>query len=149
MQLNDGIRTAYWWIIMSGTNNTSLSDILFALSDEDSLKIFDMIANRQRDPKISDFESPKRYYNRMSKLKNARVIRKNGKSYKITAFGSIVYKTIQMIKIAHELHWKLEVIDAISENVPVGEYHSIVESMIPDKSVRNTLIELRELHSRR
>jgi len=134
---------------MSGTNNTSLSDILFALSDEDSLKIFDMIANRQRDPKISDFESPKRYYNRMSKLKNARVIRKNGKSYKITAFGSIVYKTIQMIKIAHELHWKLEVIDAISENVPVGEYHSIVESMIPDKSVRNTLIELRELHSRR
>ena len=134
---------------MSGTNNTSLSDILFALSDEDSLKIFDMIANRQRDPKISDFESPKRYYNRMSKLKNARVIRKNGKSYKITAFGSIVYKTIQMIKIAHELHWKLEVIDAISENVPVGEYHSIVKSMIPDKSVRNTLIELRELHSRR
>lgn len=86
---------------MSGTNNTSLSDILFALSDEDSLKLFDMIANRQRDPKISDFESPKRYYNRLSKLKNARVIRKNGKSYTITAFGSIIYKTIQMIKIAH------------------------------------------------
>jgi len=134
---------------MSGTNNTSLSDILFALSDEDSLKIFDMIANRQRDPKISDFESPKRYYTRLSKLKNARVIRKNGKSYTITAFGSIVYKMIQMIKIAHELHWKLEVIDAISENVPDEEHHSIVESMIPDKSVRKTLIELRELYSRR
>ncbi len=134
---------------MSRTNNTSLSEILSALSDEDSLKILDMIANRQRDPKIIDFESPKRYYSRLSKLKNANVIRRNGKSYTITAFGSIVYKTIQMIKIAHELYWKLEVIDAIGENVPDEEHHSIIESLIPDKSVRKTLIELRELYSRR
>lgn len=134
---------------MSRTNNTSLSEILSALSDEDSLKILDMIANRQRDPKISDFESPKRYYSRLSKLKNANVIRRNGKSYTITAFGSIVYKTIQMIRIAHELQWKLEVIDAIGENLPDEEHHSIIESLIPDKSVRKTLIELRELYSRR
>lgn len=134
---------------MSRTNNTSLSEILFALSDEDSLKILDMIANRQRDPKISEQTSPKRYYSRLSKLKNARVIRRNGKSYTITAFGSIVYKTIQMIRIAHELQWKLEVIDAIGENLPDEEHHSIIESLIPDKSVSKTLIELRELYSRR
>jgi len=34
-------------------------------------------------------------------LKNARVIGRNGKSYMITAFGSVVYKMIQMVKIAH------------------------------------------------
>jgi hypothetical protein len=53
----------------------SLSDIFSVLSDDDSLRIIQMIVDH-RDPKINDFESPKRYYTRLSKLKNALIIKR-------------------------------------------------------------------------
>jgi hypothetical protein len=96
-----------------------------------------------RDPKITDFESPKRYYTRLSKLKNALIVRRKGRSYELTAFGSVIYDIIETVKLAHELHWKLQVIDAIGDRVPDAERQQIIESLIPDKSIRKTLIETR------
>lgn len=55
----------------------SLSDIFSVLSDEESMKIIRMIVEG-RNPIIEDFESPKRYYTRISKLKNASIIKKSG-----------------------------------------------------------------------
>jgi len=120
----------------------SLSDIFSVLSDDDSLKIIQMVVDHH-DPKITDFESPKRYYTRLSKLKNALIIKRKGKTYEITAFGSVVYDMIQKVKLAHDLHWKLQVIDAIGDRVPDVERQQIIESLIPDKSLRQTLIETR------
>jgi hypothetical protein len=119
-----------------------LSDIYSVLSDDDSLKIIQMVVDR-RDPKITDFDSPKRYYTRLSKLKNALIIKRKGKSFEMTAFGSIIYDMIQTVKLAHDLHWKLQVIDAIGDRVPEVERQQIIESLIPDKSIRKTLIETR------
>jgi hypothetical protein len=123
-----------------GTNDTSLSCIFSVLSDNDSLKIIDTIAGRQQDLKIGDFDTPKRYYSRLSKLKKASVIRKKGRSYALTSFGSILYNTIQTVKQAHGLQWKLEVLDAIDESLPHTERQSIIESLIPNKLMRNILI---------
>jgi hypothetical protein len=120
----------------------SLSEIFSVLSDDDSLRIIQMIVDH-RDPKITDFESPKRYYTRLSKLKNALIVRRKGRSYELTAFGSVIYDIIQTVKLAHELHWKLQVIDAIGDRVPDMERRQIIESLIPDKSIRKTLIETR------
>lgn len=125
------------------TNDTSLSCIFSVLSDNDSLKIIDAIAGRQLDLKIGDFDTPKRYYSRLSKLKKASIIRKKGRSYALTSFGSIVYNTILMVKQAHGLQWKLEVVDAIDESLPHTERQSIIESLIPNKLMRNILIESR------
>jgi len=125
------------------TNDTSLSSIFSVLSDSDSLKIIDTIAGRQQDLKISDFDTPKRYYSRLSKLKKATIIRKKGKSYALTSFGSILYDTIQTVKQAQGLQWKLEVVDAIDENLPQTERQSIIESLIPNELMRNILIEPR------
>lgn len=119
-----------------------LSDIFSVLSDNDSLKIIQMIVDH-RDPKITDFDSPKRYYTRLSKLKNALIIKRKGKSFEITAFGSVIYDMIQTVQLAHDLHWKLQVIDAIGDRVPEVERQQIIESLIPDKSIRKTLIETR------
>jgi hypothetical protein len=113
----------------------SLSDIFSVLSDDDSLKIIQMIVDH-RDPKINDFEIP-------SKLKNALIIKRKGKSYEVTAFGSVIYDMIQTVKLAHDLHWKLQVIDAIGDRVPDVERQQIIESLIPDKSIRKTLIDTR------
>jgi hypothetical protein len=120
----------------------SLSDIFSVLSDDDSLKIVQMIVDH-RNPKITDFESPKRYYTRLSKLKSALIINRKGKTFEITAFGCIIYDMIQKVKLAHDLHWKLQVIDAIGDRVPDVERQQIIESLIPDKSIRKTLIETR------
>jgi hypothetical protein len=120
----------------------SLSEIFSVLSDDDSLRIIQMIVDH-RDPKIADFESPKRYYTRLSKLKNAQIVKRKGGSYELTAFGSVIYDIIQTVKLAHELHWKLQVIDAIGDRVPNAERQQIIESLIPDKSIRKTLIETR------
>ncbi|MGH9963328.1 MAG: hypothetical protein ACRD5E_00680 [Nitrososphaeraceae archaeon] len=125
------------------TNDTSLSCIFSVLSDNDSLKIIDTIAGRQLDLKIGDFDTPKRYYSRLSKLKKASIIRKKGRSYALTSFGSILYNTIQTVKQAHGLQWKLEVVDTIDESLPHTERQSIIESLIPNKLMRNILIESR------
>jgi pyruvate/2-oxoglutarate/acetoin dehydrogenase E1 component len=124
-------------------NDSSLSSIFSVLSDNDSLKIIDTIASRQQDLKIGDFDTPKRYYSRLSKLKKATIIRKKGKSYALTSFGSILYDTIQTVKQAQGLQWKLEVVDAIDENLPQTERQSIIESLIPNELMRNILIEPR------
>ncbi|MGH9950698.1 MAG: hypothetical protein ACRD5J_03665, partial [Nitrososphaeraceae archaeon] len=64
-------------------------------------------------------------------------------SYSLTSFGSILYNTIQTVKQAHGLQWKLEVVDAIDEGLPHTERQSIIESLIPNKLMRNILIESR------
>ena len=126
------------------TNDTSLSSIFSVLSDSDSLKIIGTIASHHpQDLKIGDFDTPKRYYSRLSKLKKATIIRKKGKSYALTSFGSILYNTIQTVKQAQGLQWKLEVVDAIDENIPQTERTSIIESLIPNESMRNILFEPR------
>ena len=90
------------------TNDTSLSSIFSVLSDNDSLKIIGTIASHHpQDLKIGDFDTAKRYYSRLSKLKKATIIRKKGKSYALTSFGSILYNTIQTVKQAQRLQWKL------------------------------------------
>jgi hypothetical protein len=125
------------------TNDKSLSSIFSVLSDSDSLKIIGTIASHREDLKIGDFDTAKRYYSRLSKLKKATIIRKKGKSYALTSFGSILYNTIQTVKQAQGLQWKLEVVDAIDENLPQTERTSIIESLIPNESMRNILNETR------
>jgi hypothetical protein len=120
----------------------SLSEIFSVLSDDDSLRIIQMIVDH-RDPKITDFESPKRYYTRLSKLKNALIIKRKGRSYEMTAFGLVIYDMIQTVRLAHDLHWKLQVIDAIEDRVPDAERRQIIESLIADRSIRRSLTEIR------
>lgn len=75
------------------------------------------------------------------------IIERKGKSYATTAFGSVICNTIQMVKLAHELQCKLQVIDAIEENVPVTEHRQIIESQVADKSIREDItgIQIRSL----
>ena len=120
----------------------SLSEIFSVLSDDKSLRIIQKIVDH-RDPKITDFESPKRYYTRLSKLKNALIIKRKGRSYELTAFGLVIYDMIQTVKLAHDLHWKLQVIDAIEDRVPDVERRQIIESLIADRSIRGSLTEIR------
>ena len=125
-------------------DDVSLSEIFSVLSDDDSLKIIDSVASQQQDLRISDFDTPKRYYSRLSKLKKAYIIKRKGKSYALTSFGAILHDTIQTVKEAYGLQWKLQVVDAIDESLPFTECQSIIESLIPNAAIRNILVELRK-----
>jgi predicted transcriptional regulator len=123
------------------TSQTSkkFTDILSILSDEDCLRMLQSVIAKKT-LKISDFESPKRYYTRLAKLKEASLITKTDKAYEITALGCILYEVLQTAETAHSFSWELKVIDAIDETIPIWERHEIIKKLIPDESIQKFLL---------
>lgn len=117
----------------------TFTEILSILSDEDCLKLLQRIIAKKT-LKISDFESPKRYYTRLAKFKEASLITRTGKAYETTTLGCILYEVLQTAEIAHSFSGKLKVIDAINEGVPVRERHEIIKMLIPDKYIQKILL---------
>lgn len=77
----------------------------------------------------------------LSKLKENLLIKKQKNAYGITAFGFVIYDALMTARKALDLHWKLEIIDALNDRVPEGERNEIIESLIPDDKIRKVLIE--------
>lgn len=143
------------WLIQlrAATTSTasavSLSRIYFILSDPDCVKMFQMISE-DRQPKVSDIGSRKRYYDRMRKLKEAHLIiskknktyqRRNGPGHKITSWGSIVYDTLQTLKRAENLRWILIALDTIPDDISFKERNKLIEALIPDEDIRKILVK--------
>lgn len=136
----------------STASAVSLSRIYFILSDPDCVKMFQMISE-DRQPKVSDIGSRKRYYDRMRKLKEAHLIigkknkryqRRNGPGHKITSWGSIVYDTLQTLKRAENLCWILLALDTIPDNISFKERSKLIEALIPDEDIRKILVKKRQ-----
>ena len=62
------------------------------------------------------FGSPKRYLSRLSKLRKVVIIKRKGRSYGLTAFGTILDELIEGIRLARGVHWKLQAIDSFDYN---------------------------------
>jgi hypothetical protein len=112
------------------------SDFFSILSDEDTIRIIKTVYDG-KELKIGNFESPKRYYTRLSKLKSASILERGimGKTYEMTSFGSLVYEIIQRVNLV--LH--LVIIDTIGDKVPNDECEQIIQSLISESSIRDTL----------
>ena len=132
-----------------------LSRIYFILSDTDCVKILQMISE-DRQPKISDIGSGKRYYDRMRKLKEAHLIiekrnkryqTRNGPGHKITSLGSIVYDTLQTLKRAENLGWILIALDTIPDDNSFKERNKLIEALIPDEDIRRILVKKRQFRN--
>jgi hypothetical protein len=67
-----------------------LSAIFFAFGNEDVLKMFEAIAQHQN-INTSDFDTQKKYYSRLTKLKTNSLIKKKRGKYVLTAFGASMY----------------------------------------------------------
>ena len=136
----------------STASAVSLSRIYFILSDPVCVKMFQMISE-DRQPKVSDIGSSKRYYDRMRKLKEAHLIidkknksyqTRNGPGHKITSLGSIVYDTLQTLKRAENLRWILLALDAIPDDTYFKERSKLIEALIPDEDIRKILVKKRQ-----
>lgn len=92
------------------------NDLLSTLTDRDTMDLFLAVAesNGKYELYISKLNlTRKQFYTRMMKLRNADlVIRNGGTVYKLTSFGMVVRKIVEMIEHADKhLRWKHTVID--------------------------------------
>ena len=122
----------------------SVVEILEAISDVKSLKLFNTIATKggnSEDLSVQLKLSRKEYYSRMSRLmKTGMVKRKNGKHF-LTAFGQIVYDALVTVKKAVESYWKLKAIDSIdlSDEITVKERDKLIQTLLDDVEIREIL----------
>lgn len=122
----------------------SVVEILEAISDVKSLKLFNTIATKggnSEDLSVQLKLSRKEYYSRMSRLmKTGMVKRKNGKHF-LTAFGKIVYDAQITVKKAVESYWKLKAIDSIdlSDEITVKERDKLIYTLLDDVEIREIL----------
>lgn len=122
----------------------SVVEILEAISDVKSLKLFNTIATKggnSEDLSVQLKLSRKEYYSRMSRLmKTGMVKRKNGKHF-LTAFGKVVYDAQVTVKKAVESYWKLKAIDSIdlSDEITVKEREKLIQTLLDDVEIREIL----------
>ena len=122
----------------------SVVEILEAISDVKSLKLFNTIATKggsSEDLSVQLKLSRKEYYSRMSRLmKTGMVKRKNGKHF-LTAFGKIVYDAQVTVKKAVESYWKLKAIDSIdlSDDITLNERNKLIDTLLDDLEIKEIL----------
>jgi hypothetical protein len=122
----------------------SVSDTLSAISNDKSLKLFNIIALTGGDSSILISRlnlTRKQYYSRISDLTNASLIlRKNGK-YFLTSFGKVVYEAHLLIGKAVQHLPKLKAIDSIeSAEFPNSELINVIDTLITNDNIKEILI---------
>lgn len=126
-----------------------LSQVLSTLSDEQSFEILQKVVKTEdggKGVKINkaDYKTPRKYYNRVKKLRDASQIRKatKGKGYEPTLLGKILYDLLQTAEAACDLSWRLTAIDEIFRNqpeVPQEEKEALARRLIPDPRIQRLL----------
>lgn len=126
----------------------SVAEILDAICDDKSLKLFNAIATKggnSGDLSVQLKLSRKEYYSRMSRLMKTGIVkRKNGKHF-LTAFGKVVYDAQATIRKAVESYWKLKAIDSIESSGEIVEQErvKIIKTILDDNTVQNILVAQR------
>ncbi len=121
------------------TYEERLSDVFSAFADEDALKLFETIAQHQN-TSMSDFDTKKKYYSRLTKLKVNSLVKKKKDRYVLTAFGSSMYQALLHMKKTQYLYWQLQVIDALNGKLQGDQLKEMIESLIPEGEIRKILL---------
>jgi predicted transcriptional regulator len=125
-------------------------DVLDAISDRISLKIFKIIAKENTsDSNVlkKNLEmscSKKQYYSRMSRMTKLGLIKRGNGKYFLTSLGKVVYNAESNISIALQHYWKLKALDTIQEGnlnrtLPNEEYSKILDKLIDIPEIREIL----------
>ena len=121
--------------------------VLGAISDNISANMFRLIASNSETP-ISLMDklsvSHRQYYDRISKLYRAGLIRRTGREYALTSFGRLVYGIQTDFVKATDYSMKLKAVDTIkaNNNISRDEYMKLIDALIDDTQLRNMVINL-------
>lgn len=123
-------------------------DIINAISDRISLKIFKTIATENTSDgnvlKKNLKLTSRQYYNRMSRMTKVGLIKRENGKYLLTSLGKVVYNAVSNIRMALQHYWKLKAIDTLQERnlnmrFPNEEYSKILEKLIDVPEIREIL----------
>lgn len=123
-----------------------VADVLEAVSDNISIKLFRLIAlsKLNTDLIISKTKlTRKQYYPRMFRLMKAGLIKRENGNYTLTAFGKVIYcTTIIPIEKAINYYWILKAIDSLemSNDLTIEEHKKLVDSLIDNQEIRTVLV---------
>src|SRR5919198_1904069 len=128
---------------------TSVVETVKAISKEEALIIFKTIALGKVEGNIVRSKTKltsKQYYSRMSALLKAGLLKRKSGRYNLTAFGKIVYDAQATIENAINNFWKLKAVDSIieiSDELPKEEFNKIVDILIDNHQIKDSLIIIR------
>jgi DNA-binding HxlR family transcriptional regulator len=130
---------------------TSVVETLKAISNEKALIVLKTVALGKVDGNMVRSKtklSSKQYYSRMSALLKAGIVKRKSGRYNLTTFGKVVYDAQATIENAINNYWKLKAVDSIieiSEEAPKEEFNKIVDILIDNHQIKDSLIITRRI----
>jgi predicted transcriptional regulator len=123
---------------------SQVAKIYCSLSDEQSIKLFTVIASEGIDGLELRNKIPltrKQYYSRLSRMIRAGLIKRRSGKLVLTAFGKIVFESQKIVEAADSNQWKLKVLDSIdlSDELPREERRKLLDNLIESKQIKEIL----------
>jgi predicted transcriptional regulator len=125
--------------------NHSLVDVLEAISDGKSLKIFKEIAKGTVESEILKEKvgiTKKQYYMRTRQFLNTGLVSRVKGKFSLTNFGVIIYHAQLIMEAGVNNYWKLKAIDSIQDSGQIGEHErlKLVKTILNDDVIENILV---------
>jgi hypothetical protein len=134
------------YIVAKNTINTA--DILGAISDRDSLQLFNFIATEKKIRinsqalQMMNGLTKKQYYSRMHELTKVGLVKRTLGIYQLTSFGKIVYSSKLKIDAAFKNYWLLKALDSIESTNKVNSEarKALVKELVNDNVLKDILL---------
>jgi predicted transcriptional regulator len=115
-------------------------DVMNAVSEEISLSLFKLIKESTKNTESLTEElkiSYKQFYDRIQKLINTGLIKRENRYYTITSFGHVVYAAQAIVSKGIEIRSILKILDVTRRSdLPKDEYAKFVDQFIDDLELR-------------
>ena len=134
------------YVVAKNTGKTA--DILGAISDRDSLQLFDFIATEKKirinsqSLQMMNGLTKKKYYSRMHELTKFGLVKRILGIYQLTSFGKIVYSSKLKIDAAFKNYWLLKALDSIESTNKVNSEarKALVRELVNDNVLKDILL---------
>jgi len=124
------------------------TDIIRAISDEDSLKLFTFLATEKE--KNTDTNAlislngltKKQFYLRMQNLIRIGIVKRNSGVYQLTSFGQVIYFSKIKIDAAIKNYWALKAVDSFESTREISSEvrKKLINSVVRDKIIKEILL---------
>lgn len=133
----------------SHANNPNVPEILKALANEDSLKIFSVVAaNKKIDTQALRYSNNfrgltnKQYYSRLQELTKITLVKRNEGFLSLTSFGAVVYQGKRKMDLAIEEYYNLKAVDSFEKinGIDQNVRHELIKNIVHDEGIRKVLL---------
>ena len=141
--------------VQTKSDGLSVAKVLYAISDDKSLSLFNTIAISLDGPHSGEVGqilishmnlTRKQYYQRINRLRSLGLITRKKARYSLSSLGRILYETQKTIEIAIQNRWKLAALDTLessltAEGMPVEDRIRFINTLLKDcDEIKNILL---------